>query len=62
MVDTGDVPSIYPFGTEYDRDLSRDNPHNVEAAKRMGLKYDPKKESFVDYGGCPVRDKFFQPL
>ncbi len=56
-----DVPSILSAGV-YDRDLSPTNSHNVEAAKRHGLRFDPQKDAFVDEDGLPIRDAFFQKL
>jgi hypothetical protein len=59
---TNEVPSLYPFGTRYDTDLPPLYQHNVVAAQRMGLTYDPEKSLFVDQNKMPVRNEFFQLL
>ena len=58
---SGDVPSILKQGV-YDRDLPPTSAHNIEAARRFGLRYDSKKKAFVDAEGSLVRDRFFQPF
>ncbi len=47
--------------TEFDTDLSPQNPHNVQAAKDHGLTYDSGKRAYVDAEGSLVRDQFGQP-
>ena len=55
------VPSILKK-SQYDRDLSPRNIHNIDAARKLRLKYDAKTKVFRDYEGNPIRDRFFQPL
>ena len=46
----------------FDPDVSPQNLHNREAAKRLGLSYDERVEVYRDEDGCIVLDKFGQPL
>lgn len=47
---------------KFDPDFSPETPHNKEIAKKLGLIYDPITEVYRDVDGCPVRDKYGQPL
>jgi len=42
--------------------LPPSNIHNTEAARARQLKYDPKSKVYRDAEGCPVKDKYGQPL
>jgi hypothetical protein len=50
------------FQASYDIDLPPSAPHNQRVAEYWDLVYDPKQKAFVDKEGCPIRDKYFQPL
>ncbi len=49
-------------GLDFDPDFSPDNLHNQEIARRLGLRYDSEKRSYVDEDGCLVRDRYGQPF
>ena len=38
------------------------NPHNKQCAKKLGMRFDPKKGFYVDDDGCSTYDRFGQPL
>ncbi len=44
----------------FDPDFSPQHESNREAARVRGLKYNPKKRSYVDVEGSLVRDEFGQ--
>lgn len=44
----------------FDPDLSPAAPANTGAAKDHNLRWDPKKEAYVDAEGSLVRDRFGQ--
>ncbi|MBS3078582.1 hypothetical protein J4218_00505 [Candidatus Pacearchaeota archaeon] len=46
--------------TDFDADVSPNNPANVEAARQRGLSYDFVKGAYVDDEGCLIRDEFGQ--
>jgi len=46
----------------FDADLSPDNVHNVEAARAHGLRFDRRRNVYVDADGYPIRDRFGQAL
>jgi hypothetical protein len=46
----------------FDPDFSPRADINKRAAKVRGLKYDPNTRQYKDADGCPVRDRFGQPL
>lgn len=48
--------------TEFDADVSPDNPINIKAAKERRLVYNSRKRVYVDEDGCPQRDRFGQVL
>jgi hypothetical protein len=45
-----------------DPDLLPSNPANIEAARKLGLRYDAFHQVYIHVDGCPRRDKFGQPL
>lgn len=47
---------------EFDADFDPYHLVNREAAKDHELVFDPKVQQYVDVFGCPVRDRFGQPL
>jgi hypothetical protein len=47
---------------KFDPDLSPDNEANKEAAREHKLIFDRRAGVYRDPDGCPVRDKFGQPL
>jgi hypothetical protein len=47
---------------KFDPDFSPGHEHNKETAKKLGLRYEPKKKQYIDRDGCPTRDRFGQPL
>jgi|SRR5580765_5269652 len=46
---------------QFSADLSPQAEANQCAAKAHGLRYDPRKQAYVDVEGSLVRDKFGQP-
>ena len=48
--------------TTFDPDLSPENERNKDAARERNLIYDRRGRVYRDADGCPVRDKFGQPL
>lgn len=48
-------PRIDPSTSPY-------TPHNRDAAKELGMRYDTKRKVYRDSDGCVVADKFGQPL
>ena len=46
----------------FDPDLSPLSEHNQDAAEERGLKYDRAGGVYRDEDGCPVLDRFGQPL
>ena len=36
--------------------------HNLDAARRLRIRYHPRRRFYVDEDGCPTRDRFGQPL
>jgi hypothetical protein len=54
-IDSGKQP-------DFDRDFSPGHPRNLLAAASMRLRYDSRREMYVDENGCLVRDRFGQPL
>lgn len=48
--------------TNFDADISPDNPTNIEAARQRGLVYDTEREAYVDEDGCLIRDQYGQPF
>jgi len=46
----------------FDADHGPENPINTQAAKHFGLIWDKRRRVYVDSEGCPVRDRFGQPL
>lgn len=36
--------------------------HNIDSAKKLGLKYSEDRGAYIDKEGCIVRDGFGQPL
>lgn len=36
--------------------------HNMEAARELGLIYDPRSRVYRDTDGCLIRDRFGQPF
>jgi len=46
----------------FDADFSPYNIHNREAAKAHNLRYDRRRQAYVDSGGCLIRDKYGQRL
>lgn len=49
-------------GKKLDPDLSPGSEHNRDAAREKGLSYDTARKVYRDSDGCPVRDRFGQPL
>jgi len=47
---------------KFDPDLSPGSEHNRDVAKENHLIYDAVKRVYRDSDGCPVRDRFGQPL
>ncbi|KND51363.1 MAG: hypothetical protein ABA06_03575 [Parcubacteria bacterium C7867-001] len=47
---------------KFDADYSPNNPQNVQAAKDHDLRFDKRRQRYVDSDGFAVRDKFGQPL
>ena len=47
---------------EFEAGLPWHNVHNVNAANSRRLVYVGSREVYVDEDGCPVRDKFGQPI
>jgi len=45
-----------------DRDLSPDNPHNREMARKLGWKFDPRTEYYLGSDGSIIADRYGQPL
>lgn len=45
-----------------DPDVSWNEEHNLEVAKKLGVRYDIKRKVYQDSDGCPVLDKYGQPL
>lgn len=43
-------------------DFSPQHETNREAARVRRLRYDRRRKVYIDCDGCPVRDKFGQPL
>ena len=48
--------------SNFDPDLSPTSEANREAAEERGLRYDRAGEVCRDEDGCPVLDRFGQPL
>jgi hypothetical protein len=48
--------------SEFDADVSPRHPINKEAAKVHNLRFNKRKQAYVDSDGCLIRDKFGQPL
>lgn len=46
----------------FDPDLSSQSEANKRAAKAHGLRWDPRKQSYVGSGGELVHDRFGQPF
>lgn len=55
------MPSA-PQDVKFDADVSPEHPHNAQTAENLGLRYDARKQHYVDEDGCLARDKFGQPL
>ena len=51
-----------PPKSSFDPDLSPDNETNRDAAEERGLRYDPAESVYRDEDGCPVLDRFGQPI
>lgn len=47
---------------QFDSDVSPYNIINQKAARVRGLHYDAKEKIYRDDDGCPIRDKYGQPL
>ena len=47
---------------KFDTDVSPQHQTNQEAAKAHGLRFDERKQVYVDAEGALVRDKFGQRL
>lgn len=45
-----------------DPDIPWNEPHNLEAARKLGIQYDRKAKVYKDSDGCLVRDKYGQEL
>lgn len=54
--------TVKPAAADFDPDLSRENSHNVQAAKDRGWRFDPRRNAYVDGDGCLMADKFGQPF
>ena len=48
--------------SRFDAELGPNHEINQAAARSHGLTYDRGKRAFVDDEGCPVRDKYGQPV
>ena len=51
-----------PPKSNFDPDLSPHSEVNEDAARERGLRYDPAESVYRDEDGCPVLDRFGQPL
>ncbi|MFZ1987789.1 MAG: hypothetical protein WAV21_02015 [Minisyncoccia bacterium] len=51
-----------PKKVQIDPDFSPQYPNNKEAAKKLGLRYDPKRKTYVDPDGSSVLDRYGQRL
>lgn len=47
---------------KFDPDFSRHHEINREAARVRNLRFSLRHDAYVDEDGCPVRDRFGQPL
>lgn len=64
MVKTGDTQKNNSDKKlpEFEPELPWYNVHNVNAANSRGLVYDDIRSVYVDEDGCPVRDRYGQPI
>jgi hypothetical protein len=46
----------------FDPNFGPEHETNRRAAKVRRLRFDPRKNAYVDVDGCPVRDRFGQRL
>ena len=46
----------------FDSDFGPDHPANRKAAEERGLVFDGENECYRDTDGCPILDRFGQPL
>ncbi|HEX5774638.1 MAG TPA: hypothetical protein VFY28_01600 [Candidatus Paceibacterota bacterium] len=50
-----------PKRAAFDPDFNPSNPQNRKAAEDYGLRFDSRKQAYVDEDDCLIRDRFGQP-
>lgn len=59
---TVDADDTQKMHVQFDPDFSPYHEHNRRAAQGHGVKYDPRKEQYIDVDGCPTHDRYGQRL